>query len=131
MPYLPHSAVRRADRARLSELTPVVLRFMDGNRAAGTLKVISVTGGLLAVQRPITQGAKAKLMFLTRAGSVLGVAEMLSPLSWDQQPFRFVSLHHEDAARLEAAVQSSRELDRREHNHIKREIGQVDNFRAW
>lgn len=130
MPYLP-STIPRAERARFPELTPVVLRFTDGARAAGTLKVVSVTGGLLTVPRPIAQGAVAKLMFLTQAGSVLGVAEMLSPLTWDQQPFRFVSLHHDDACRLKAAIQASKERDHREHKHIKRELSQIDNFRAW
>jgi len=131
MPYLPQSATRRAERTRFPDVTPVVLRFNDGGRAAGTLQVISVTGGLLSVPRPLRQGGVAKLMFLTRAGSVLGVAEMLSPLTWDQQPFRFVSIHHDDACRLQAAIQASKERDTREHKQIKRELSQLENFRAW
>lgn len=131
MPYLPHVAKQRPERARFSEVTPVVLRFADGNRASGTLQVVSITGGLLTVPKPLTQGATAKLMFLTRAGSVLGVAEMLSPLSWDQQPFRFVSLHHDDETRLQTAIQSSREQSRRDLKQSQRELSLVDNFRAW
>jgi hypothetical protein len=79
----------------------------------------------------VAQGLTARLMFLTGAGSVLGVAQMLTPLSWDQQPFRFLSLHHDDESRLQAAIQSCRERDRRENKHLKRELSQVDNFRAW
>lgn len=131
MPYLSHSSHQRPERARFAELTPVSLRFTDGQRVSGTLRVVSVTGGLLGVTRPITQGLVAKLMFLTRAGSVFGVAEMLSPLSWDQQPFRFLSLHRDDESRLQAAIQSSREKDRHENKQIQREREQVDNFRAW
>ena len=131
MPYLPHAARQRPERARFSEVTPVVLRFPDGNRSSGTLQVVSITGGLLSVPKPLRQGATAKLMFLTRAGSVLGMAEMLSPLSWDQQPFRFISLHHDDETRLQAAIQSSREQIRRELKHSQREASLVDNFRAW
>jgi hypothetical protein len=131
MPYLPHAARQRPERARFTELIPVVLRFPDGNRASGNLQVVSITGGLLSVPRPLTPGVPAKLMFLTRAGSVLGVAELLSPLSWDQQPFRFVSLHHDDEARLQAAIQSSQEQNRREHMQTRRQLEQVDNFRAW
>jgi hypothetical protein len=131
MPYVPNSSRTRPERARFAELTPVVLRFTDGHRASGNLQVVSVTGGLLSVSRPLSQGLTAKLMFLTCAGSVLGVAEMLSPLSWDQQPFRFVSLHHDDESRLLAAIQSSREQDRREHKNVQRKLNQVENFRAW
>ena len=133
MPYLQSSSnlSRRAERARLVEPTPVVLRFADGNRSAGNLKVVSVTGGLLSVPRPVAQGLTAKLMFLSSAGSVLGLAQMLTPLSWDQQPFRFVSMHHDDESRLHAAVQLCRERDRRADQQIKREREQVDNFRAW
>jgi hypothetical protein len=131
MPYLPHAARQRPERARFAELIPVVLRFPDGKRASGNLQVVSITGGLLSVPRPLTPGVPAKLMFLTRAGSVLGVAELLSPLSWDQQPFRFVSLHHDDETRLQAAIQSSQEQNRREHMQARRQMEQVDNFRAW
>jgi hypothetical protein len=44
-------------------------------------------------------------MFVTRAGSVLGGAEMLSPLSSDLQPFRFISLASADQRRLGATIQ--------------------------
>jgi hypothetical protein len=131
MPCLPHAERQRPERARFTELTPVVLRFADGNRASGKLQVVSITGGLLCVPRPLTQGMTAKLMFLTRTGSVLGVAELLSPLSWDQQPFRFISLHHDDETRLQAAIQWSREQNRRELKQTQRKLSQVDNFRAW
>jgi hypothetical protein len=61
----------------------------------------------------------------------MGVAEMLSPLSWDQQPFRFLSLHHDDESRLAAAIQSSRDRDRRDNKNVQRQLNQVENFRAW
>jgi hypothetical protein len=133
MPYVHSSANpgRRPERARLGELTPVVLRFTDGNRSSGNLKVVSVTGGLLSVPRPVAQGLTAKLMFLTSAGSVLGVAQMLTPIAWDQQPFRFLSMHHDDESRLQAAIQSCRDRDRQQDQQIKRQREEVDNFRAW
>lgn len=133
MPYV-HSTSnpgRRPERARFAEPTPVVLRFTDGNRSAANLKVVSVTGGLLSLSRPVAQGLTAKLMFLSTAGSVLGVAQMLTPLSWDQQPFRFVAMHHDDESRLQAAIQSCRERDQRQDQQIKRGRKELDNFRAW
>jgi hypothetical protein len=46
-------------------------------------------------------------MFLTGAGSVLGGAEMLNPVSSTLQPFRFVSLAQDDQRRLGAVIQAS------------------------
>jgi len=97
----------RAPRVHLADFTPAVLRFQDGQRATGQLQVLSVNGGLLALPGPIDRGSRVKLMFLTRTGAVLGAAEMLSPVTSTQQPFRFVSLPVDDRHRLRAAIQSS------------------------
>jgi len=105
-----HAQVR-APRINLADFTPAVLRFQDGQRASGKLQVLSVNGGLLSLPSPIDQGSQVKLMFLTHAGTVLGAAEMLSPLTSTQQPFRFVSLPVDDRRRLGAAIQSSLNLN--------------------
>jgi len=101
----------RAPRVQVADLTPAVLRFPNGQRASGDLRVLSVTGGLLALPSPIDQGSRVKLMFLTHTGAVLGAAEMLSPVTSTQQPFRFVSLPVDDRRRLGAAIQSSLNLN--------------------
>jgi hypothetical protein len=101
------SLPQRAPRVHLPGTTPAVLRFPDGRRASGKLQVVSLTGGLLSLSSPVLQGSQVKLMFVTRAGSVLGGAEMLSPLSSDLQPFRFVSLAAGDQRRLGATIQVS------------------------
>jgi hypothetical protein len=125
MPYLPQQqAARRAARTSFAECTPAVLRCRDGRRVPGKLQIISLTGGLLSVPRPLDQGSQVKLMFLTRRGSVLGTAEMLSPISWGLQPFKFVGLHDDDQNRLQAAIQSSLDQNRRDH-------GQIEKGRAW
>ena len=46
-------------------------------------------------------------MFVTPTGPVLGTAEMLKPVSWNQQPFRFVGLEQDDQRRLQDSIQSS------------------------
>ena len=102
----PHSNCR-ATRVRPANLTPAVLRFRDGCRTQGKLEVISLTGGLLALSKPLAQGSRVKLMFLTHTGPVLGAAEMLSPVSWSQQPFRFVALEEDDQRRLRTEIQLS------------------------
>ena len=97
----------RAPRVHLADFTPAVLRFEDGQRASGKLQVLSTTGGLLSLPSPIDQGSQVKLMFLTCTGPVLGAAEMLSPVTGTQQPFRFVALPVDDRRRLGAAIESS------------------------
>jgi hypothetical protein len=63
-------------------------------------------------------------MFLTGAGMVLGSAEMLSPLSWGLQPFRFLSLTCDDQNKLEITIQQSIDQSRTDH-------GQIERSRAW
>ena len=109
----------------------MVLRYPDGRRFSGQLEVISITGGLLCIRQPLQQGSLVKLMFLAKTGSVLGSAEMLSPVAWGQQPFRFVALHEDDQSRLHAAIQFSLEHTRRQDELRGREHEQMEKFRAW
>ena len=132
MPFAPQAhAQRRAQRVRFEEATPVVLRSADGRRCSGQLHVISVTGGLLCIRQPLQRGSVVKLMFLAKTGSVLGSAEMLSPVAWDRQPFRFVALHEDDQSRLHAAIQVSLEHTRRQDEQRGKEREQMEKFRAW
>lgn len=125
MPFLsPPLARRRAPRTCFAETTPAVLRFHNGCRARGKLQIISLTGGLLSLSKPLFQGSRVKLMFLTRHGSVLGAAEMLSPIDWGLQPFKFIRLHDNDEERLQAAIQSALSQKRQTQ-------AQVERFRAW
>jgi hypothetical protein len=125
MTFFPQSQpVQRAARAHFAEPTPAVLRLKDGRRIPGHLKTVSVTGGLLSVPHPLDTGSNGKLMFLTEAGMVLGAAEMLSPMSWSLQPFRFVALDSGDKVRLQTAVRSYVEQHRVER-------GQIERSRAW
>jgi len=97
----------RAPRVHLDGVIPAVLRFADGQRTSGRLEVLSTHGGLLSLSNPLTKGSQVKVMFLTGAGSVLGGAEMLSPVNRSQQAFRFVSLAADDARRIHETVRAS------------------------
>src|SRR5580704_3573661 len=68
-------------------------------------------GGLLCLPKPLIRGTRIKVMFLTQTGPVLGSAEMLSPVSWTQQPFRFVALASGDQRRLQAITGCSPKLE--------------------
>ncbi|MFZ0201132.1 MAG: hypothetical protein WB523_00365 [Candidatus Sulfotelmatobacter sp.] len=86
--------------------------------------MISLTGGLLSLPSPLVQGVQVKLMFLTGKGSVLGAAEMLCPISWSLQPFKFLGLYNDDQQKLQSAIQSSIDQNRQDH-------GQMERHRAW
>ena len=103
------SLARRAPRVRTTECTPAVLRFPSGDCVTGRLEVFSSTGGLLCLSKPLIRGTRIKVMFLTQTGPVLGSAEMLTPVSWTQQPFRFVAWLTGDQRRLQAITGCSPE----------------------
>lgn len=131
MPFLEHNGQRRAERVRLDESIPAVVRFNDGNRTSGRLKVVSLTGGLLSLPRPVRQGSVGKLMFLTPAGSVLGSAEMLTPMSWELQPFKFVNFSGDDHGRLETAIQSYLQKKRKDDQKQQNDRIEFERTRAW
>jgi hypothetical protein len=120
----PTLARKRAPRATFPEITHAVLRCENGSRVLGRIQIISTTGGLLGLAKPLNQGSRVKLMFLTGKGSVFGAAEMLPPISWVQQPFKFTRLHDDDQERLKAAIQVSIDQGRRD-------VGEMERFRAW
>jgi hypothetical protein len=118
------SASQRAPRTSFPEITHAVLRSCDGGRVQGRLQVVSVTGGLLLLAKPLDPGCEVKVMFMTGKGSIFGTAEMLRPLSWIQQPFKFVKLHDDDQDRLKAAIQVSISQGHRDR-------GQMEKIRTW
>ena len=125
MSFLPPvHAKPRAPRVRFADPTPAVLRLENGWRISGNLQVISVTGGLLCLSKPLSQGCQVKVMFVTHAGPVQGTGEMLSPVPSGLQPFKFTTLCADDRSRLRAVIQSSREQECSDH-------AQIEKYRAW
>jgi hypothetical protein len=96
----------RSPRIQPADLTPAVLRMPDGTSSRGALQTISLTGGMLSVSSTLDRGSRVKLMFLTQTGPITAAAEMLSPVSSTQQPFRFVALEQGDQRRLRTVVES-------------------------
>ena len=132
MPYAPGPEPRRrAERVRLEESTPIVFRLRNGLRSSGQLQVLSATGGLVTLARPLDAGVPVKLMFLTSTGSVLGEAQMLAPLTWERQAFKFTALYDDDRRRLVTLIESRLAQSRRQNKLRSHEPGQVERFRAW
>jgi hypothetical protein len=108
----------RSPRLQYVQTPPAVLRFQSGRRIRAKLQVISVTGGLLNLVSLLDQGSRAKLMFLTNAGTVLGTVEMLPSISGTLQPFRFVAIDEDHERRLRDLIQLSVDQNRREQRSI-------------
>ena len=118
-PPPPHT-FQRPPRVHFTDVTPAVVRFGDGQRSSGKLRVVSVSGGLLSLSRPLPRGSVARLLFVSVAGPILGTVEMLSPLFQGTQPFRFVALYDDDETRLHAAIQFSLDSHRRDQQQIEK-----------
>jgi hypothetical protein len=132
MPYAPQTEFReRAERVGFDEKTPVVVRFPGGVRCSAELEIVSITGGLLSLQRPVQPGAVGRLMFLTSRGCVAGEAQMLTPVAWDRQPFKFTTLHDDDRYRLQTLIKRQISLRRRHNQLRKREQVEIERFRPW
>ncbi len=95
----------RSQRLQLASAIPIVLRRQDGNRVPGRLQCVSMTGGLVAPASLLPPGSMVKLIFVTPKGPVTGTAEMLRPVSWTEQPFRFAAIPDPDQHRLRAVIE--------------------------
>lgn len=110
MNYVPQSyPAWRCPRIQLADITPAVLRFPDGSGSRGILNTISLTGGLLSVSSTLDRGSRINLLFVTPEGPVIGAAEMLTAVSGNQQPFRFVALEEGAQRRLRSVIHSHME----------------------
>jgi hypothetical protein len=96
---------KRAPRLRLAEFTPIVLRCLNGRRVSGRLQCVSLTGGLIASGSLLPPGSLVSVLFITSKGPVAGTAEMLHPVSWTEQPFRFAAIPETGRHRLRAVTQ--------------------------
>jgi hypothetical protein len=108
----------RAPRLQFAQTTPATVRVQNGRPVRGKLQVVSVTGGLLCLPSLLDKGSQVTVMFLTDAGLVLGIAEMLASISSTQQPFRFLRIDEDHQRRLRELIQASSEQKRHQQSSI-------------
>ena len=103
----PHPS-RRAARVQLGDSVLAAIRLEDGRRTRAKLQTISATGGLLHLNKSLSQGDFVEVAFQTQSGPVLGMAEILSPTRKTTegilQAFRFVALEDDDNHRLRSSL---------------------------
>jgi hypothetical protein len=95
---------KRSQRLKLADSIPIVLRHQDGHRIPGKLQCISLTGGLIGLPSLLPPGSLVSLIFVVPKGPVSATAEMLRPVSWTEQPFRFAALPASGQHRLRAVI---------------------------
>src|ERR1700729_194323 len=103
----PHPS-RRAARVQLGDSVLAAIRLEDGRRTRAKLQTISATGGLLRLNKSLSQGDFVEVAFQTQSGPVHGMAEVLTPMRKTTegvlQPFRFVALEDADHRRLRTSL---------------------------
>jgi len=115
MTHFPRSTANlRSPRIQLHGSVTAAVLAEGGQRARAKLQSISITGGLLLLQRELSVGDFVEIAFHTRSGAIHGMAEMLHPTRAAQnpclQPFRFIALGDDDHRKLRMALESA--LDR-------------------
>ena len=111
MTYFPQTnSVTRATRVKLDRSVLVAIRSEGSGTIRAKLHVLSATGGLFLLAKPLEHGDFVQITFQTSQGAVRGMAEMLQPTQQSTlgclQPFRFVALDDEDHTKLRMAMES-------------------------
>jgi hypothetical protein len=89
------------------------VRLENGRQIRTRLHQLSVTGGLLHMDKPIDEGIKVEVMFHVGTCTVRSKAAMLFPMWATQgclQPFEFTDLEEENRCRLEADLKKFLDL---------------------
>jgi len=81
-----------------------VLISIESERMAGTLAVLSVTGGTIRLPRRVPHGTFAEIQMDTVAGSLSAVIELLA-IRGTTQAFRFVHTEPSNKKRLEKTLE--------------------------
>ena len=104
-------AVKAAPRAPRVKLAGTVLSLVcleNGRQTRGKLHQLSITGGLLHLEKPLDEGIKVEVIFHVGSSTVRTKARMLFPMWATQgylQPFEFADLGEEDRSNLQADLQ--------------------------
>ena len=85
-----------------------LIRLPNRREVRGKLHQLSITGGLMHVEKPLDEKLKVELIFHIGETTIREKAEMLFPMWATQgwlQPFRFVELPESSKTGLEKSLQ--------------------------
>lgn len=100
---------KRATRVKFGGSIPAAIRSEVSGAVRAKLHVLSTTGGLFILAKPLEPGDFVQVTLQTSQGAIRGMAEILQPTrkstSGCLQPFRFVALDDEDHSRLRQTME--------------------------
>ena len=105
---LQSSSHRRAPRVKLSGTVLALVCLENGRQVYAKLHQLSVSGGLLHLEKPLDEGIKVQVIFQVASSTVRSKAKMLFPMWATQgclQPFEFRDLDKEDRSKLQDNLQ--------------------------
>lgn len=98
----------RAPRVKLAGTVLILALLENGRQIRARLHQLSVTGGLLHLDKPLDEGIKVELLFHVGQTTLRAKALVLFPIWATQgylQPFKFDSLPDEDIQKLQIDLQ--------------------------
>ena len=101
--------VNRPVRVKLGGMVLALVRLENGRQVRAKLHQISVSGGLLHMEKPLDEGIAIEVIFHLRGKTVRSPARALFPMWATQgylQPFEFQNLAAEDRSQLQADIDS-------------------------
>ncbi len=105
----PAPETDRPFRVKLRGSVLTIIRLPNQRQLRGKLHQLSITGGLMNVEKPLDEKLKVELIFRVGEVTIREKAEMLFPMWATQgwlQPFRFVELPEQSRDELKRNLQS-------------------------
>jgi hypothetical protein len=105
----PRRGAMRAPRVRLAGTILLLVRLESGRQQIGKLHQLSITGGLVHLEKPLDEGIKVEVMFHVGSNTVRTKARMLFPMWATQgylQPFEFDTLAQDTRTQLDSTLQN-------------------------
>jgi hypothetical protein len=106
--FAPPNTVARAPRVKLAGTVLTLLLLENGRQLRADLHQLSITGGLLHLEKPLDEGISVELAFHIGKNTVRSKARMLFPIWATQgclQPFEFDGLSEEETRNLQLDLQ--------------------------
>jgi len=100
---------QRPQRVKLRGAVLMLIRLPNQRQVRGNLHQLSITGGLVHLEKPLDEKVTVELIFHLGETTIREKAEVLFPMWATQgwlQPFRFVDLPEAGKRALQASLQS-------------------------
>jgi hypothetical protein len=105
----PSKGTIRAPRVRVAGTVLLLARMESGRQLVGKLHQLSITGGLMHLEKPLDEGIKVEVVFHVGKSTVRGKARTLFPMWATQgylQPFEFGDMPQDYRSLLENELQT-------------------------